>query len=291
MSRSWMFVPGDSEKKLAKAADLGADAIILDLEDSVVPSRKALGRAMVAEFLSSAPRGKIRWWVRVNPLDSEYHKLDIAKVAVAAPDGIVHPKPDAPEDVEQVSAYLDILEVEHGLAPGSIGILPIASETPKAVFSLGEYQFVTERVCGLTWGAEDLGAVIGASANLEADGEWTAPFEMTRSLCLLAAYAADVQAIDTVMPDFRDLDGLRRVCDKARRDGFTGKIAIHPAQIAVINAAFTPSSEELAHARAVIDAFAKEPDTGTLSLDGKMIDLPHLKQAERLLALAERLGG
>ena len=289
MSRSWMFVPGDSEKKLAKAVDLGADAIILDLEDSVVDSRKALGRDMVAEFLSSTPRGKIRWWVRVNPFDSECHKLDIAKVAVAAPDGIVHPKPDSPEDVERVSAYLDILEVEHGLTPGSIGILPVASETPKAVFALGEYQFATARVRGLTWGAEDLGAVVGASANLEADGEWTAPFEMTRSLCLFAAYAAGVQAIDTVMPDFRDLDGLRRVCDKARRDGFTGKIAIHPAQIAVINAAFIPSSEELAHARAVIDAFAKEPDTGALSLDGKMLDLPHLKQSKSLLALAKRL--
>lgn len=290
MLRSLMFVPGDSEKKLSKAESLGADGIVLDLEDSVVPARKDLARGMTRDFLLAHANAACEWWVRINPLDSEHVMHDLAAVVPAAPAGVMVPKPDSPLDVERVSNFIDILEVEHGIAPGTVGIIPVATETPAAVLTIGDYQYANPRVRALTWGAEDLSAAVGASANVDDGGRWLPPHQVTRSLCLFAAYAAKAQALDTVMADFRDLEGLERVCNEARRDGFTGKMAIHPGQVAVINAAFTPSDAELEHARAVIAAFAAAPEAGTLQLDGKMIDRPHLTQAERIVALASQLG-
>jgi citrate lyase subunit beta/citryl-CoA lyase len=291
MLRSLLFAPGDSDRKMEKAAGTGADCVILDLEDSVAASRKPLAREMTRDYLRAGPDPAVQFWVRINPLDSPHTLADLAAVVPAAPAGIVLPKANAPADLVRVAHCIDVLEAEHGLPAGAIGILPVATETAAAVFSLGQYGPDTPRLRGLTWGAEDLGAAVGASANTDGQGNWTAPYQLTRSLCLFAAYAAGVQAIDTVMADFRDLAGLERVCNEARRDGFTGKIAIHPAQVEVINRAFSPSAAELEHARAVIAAFAANPDSGTLNLDGKMIDRPHLKQAERIVGLAARLGG
>lgn len=287
--RSLLFAPGDSDKKMAKASDSGADCVILDLEDSVAASRKPIAREMVREFLKAGTNPNVEFWVRCNPLDGPYVLHDIAAVAAAAPKGIILPKTNGAEDIVTVARFLDVLEAEHGLAAGSIGILPVATETAAAPFGLGSYNKHTPRLRGLTWGAEDLGAAVGASSNLEANGQWTSPFVLVRALCLFAAHAAGVQAVDTVMADFRDLAGLERVCNEARRDGFTGKIAIHPAQVPVINQAFSPSDAEVAHARAVLDLFAANPDAGTLQLDGKMIDKPHEVQALRIIAMAERL--
>jgi len=286
--RSLLFAPGDSDKKIAKAAACGADCVILDLEDSVAASRKPLARDMVRDFLRAGTNPAVEFHVRINPLDGPYALGDLAAVVPAAPAAIVLPKAQGAADVLRVAIILDVLEVEHGLAPGSIGILPVATETASAVFKLGEYHRGMARLRGLTWGAEDLGAAVGASANREADGSWTSPYVLTRALCLFAAHAAGVEAIDTVMADFRDDAGLERVSNAARRDGFTGKIAIHPGQVAIINAAFSPSAAELEHARAVIAAFAAHPDAGTLNLNGNMIDRPHLVQAERIIAQAAR---
>ncbi len=287
--RSMLFVPGDSEKKLAKGAGIGADALILDLEDAVAAVRRPIAREMICEYLKSADRARCELWVRMNPLDGPDALRDIAAVARARPDGIALPKCNGPEDVLQVAHWLDVLEVEHGIAPGSIAICAIATETAAAPFALGRYKGAP-RLRILTWGAEDLAAALGASSNKDAAGNYTAPYVLARSLCLFGAQAAGVQGLDTVLPDFRNPARLREECNEARRDGFLGKIAIHPDQVAVINECFTPSPEEIAHARAVIDAFAANPDAGTLSLDGKMIDMPHLKQAERLMSIVKRRG-
>ncbi|HMM75669.1 MAG TPA: CoA ester lyase [Gammaproteobacteria bacterium] len=287
--RSMLFVPGDSEKKLAKGAGVGADALILDLEDAVAAARRPLAREMICEYLQSADRTRGELWVRMNPLDSADSLRDIAAVVRARPDGIALPKCNGPEDVQQLSHWLDVLEVEHGIAGGSIAICAIATETAVAPFSLGRYKGAP-RLRILTWGAEDLSAALGASTNKDAAGVYTAPYVLARSLCLFGAYAAGVQGLDTVQPDFRNPAKLREECNDARRDGFLGKIAIHPDQVAVINECFTPSAEEIAHAQAVIAAFAANPDAGTLSLDGKMIDMPHLKQAERLMSIVNRRG-
>ncbi len=285
--RSMLFVPGDSEKKQAKAAAIGADALILDLEDSVAASRRPLAREMTREYLRAADRAGSELWVRMNPLDSPDALRDLAAVVCARPAGLVLPKCDGPHHVRQLANYLEVLEVEHDIPPNTIGICAIGTETAIGPFTLGEYRGAP-RLRILTWGAEDLSAAIGASSNKGADGEYSAPFVLARSLCLFGAHAAGVQPLDTVQPDFRDHARLRRECDEARRDGFLGKIAIHPDQVAVINEAFTPSAAEIAHAKAVIAAFAANPDAGTLSLDGKMIDKPHLKQAERIMGIAAR---
>jgi len=289
MLRSLLFAPGDSDKKMAKASSIGADCVILDLEDSVAEQRKPLAREMVATFLRGERHPGVAYYVRVNPLDSGLTTRDLAAVVPARPDGIVVPKANGRDDLIQVSHYVDVLEAEHDLKEGATKLLPVATETAAAVFTLGEYRLGTPRLAGLTWGAEDLGAAVGASANLDANKDWTMPYQVTRSLCLFGAHAAGVQAIDTVMADFRDSERLKVVCDEARRDGFTGKIAIHPAQIPVINEAFSPSAAELAHAQAVIDAFKANPDAGTLQLDGKMIDRPHFVQAQRILAMAAEI--
>lgn len=285
--RSMLFVPGDSEKKQAKAAGVGADALILDLEDSVAASRRPLAREMTRDYLRAADRSGAELWVRINPLDSPDALRDLAAVVLAAPAGIALPKCDGPHHVRQLAHYLEALEVEHGIEQGSIGVCAIATETAIGPFTLGDYRGAP-RLRILTWGAEDLSAALGASSNKGADGEYSAPFVLARSLCLFGAHAAGVQPLDTVQPDFRDNARLKRECDEARRDGFLGKIAIHPDQVAVINDAFTPSPAEIAHAEAIIAAFAANPEAGTLSLDGKMIDKPHLKQAERIMGLAAR---
>jgi citrate lyase subunit beta/citryl-CoA lyase len=270
--RSLLFVPGDRPERMAKAAGCGADALILDLEDSVAPSAKPAARDAVAAFL--AQRRTLPLLVRVNPLDSGLVDADLAAILAHAPDGLVLPKAEGAASVEALAAK----------AP--LPILPVATETPAAVFLLGGYGAVSRHLLGLTWGAEDLPAAIGAATSREADGDYTAPYEMVRSLALFGAHAAGVAAIETVYPDFRDLDGLGRYAARGRRDGFTGMMAIHPAQVPVINAAFTPSDAEIAHARKVVALFAANPGAGALQLDGRMVDAPHLKQANALLARA-----
>ena len=287
--RSMLFIPGDSEKKLGKVDDCGADAVILDLEDSVAPSNKPLARELVPAFLAERPRGerKVKLWVRINPFDTGMTLEDLVAIVAAQPDGIMQPKTNSPEDVRRLSFYLDALEAEHGAAPGSIKILPVATETPIAPFHLGGFASAgLDRLMGLTWGAEDLSAALGASTNVDAMGEWAFAYKMARALCLMAAHASNVEAIETLYVDFRDDDGLRASCRAARAEGFTGRIAIHPAQVAGINQSFMPSDAEIDHAQRVLDAFAANPGAGTVGLDGKMIDIPHQKQAERVLAQA-----
>jgi citrate lyase subunit beta/citryl-CoA lyase len=287
MPRSWLFVPGDSEKKLAKGPTTGADALIIDLEDSVAKSRRSIGRELTCEYLSSADRSISQLYVRINPLDSNDALHDLAGIIAGKPDGLILPKAETVEDSNRLSHYLDALEVANGLELGSTRIFPIATETPGAMLTLDGYRNANPRVTALSWGAEDLSAAIGASTNQDEHGNLSAPYILARSLCLMAAHAAAVQAVDTVHTNFRDDDGLRRSSIQARRDGFSGKIAIHPNQVAIINDAFTPSSEEIEHAQVVIDLFAANPDAGTLSLDGKMLDKPHLTQAERVVAFTK----
>jgi len=284
--RSMLFVPGDSERKLAKGEGAGADALILDLEDAVAADRRPFARSLVREYLA-ARLGDARrpaLWVRINPLDSGDALADLAGVMPGAPDGIVVPKTNSGEDVVRLDHYLSALEAREGVAPGRTRILPVATETAGALFHLSSYAGASARLHGLTWGAEDLPAALGASTNRGPDGELAFVYQLARALCLAAAVAADVQPLDTVFPDFRDLAGLERNAARARMDGFTGKIAIHPDQVPVIQTAFTPSAAELAHARAVVAAFDANPDAGTVALDGKMLDRPHLVQARKTLA-------
>jgi citrate lyase subunit beta/citryl-CoA lyase len=283
--RALLFVPGDSERKLAKGDASGADALILDLEDAVAPERRPHARGLVREYLS-ARRGSARrpaLWVRVNPLDSSDALADLAAVVAGAPDGIVVPKTGSGADVVRLDHFLSALEAREGVALGRTRILPVATETANALFNLASYAGASPRLHGLTWGAEDLPAALGATTNRGPDGELGFVYQLARALCLAAAVAADVQPIDTVYPDFRDLEGLERNAARARMDGFTGKIAIHPDQVPIIQHAFTPTPAELAHARSVIAAFAASPNAGTVALDGKMLDRPHLLQAERIL--------
>ncbi|SFN99500.1 CoA ester lyase [Sphingomonas sp. OK281] len=272
--RSLLFVPGDRPERMVKALGLGADALILDLEDSVAPGAKDAARAHVAAFLAE-PR-TVPLFVRINPLDSGMADDDLAAVLPGKPDGIMLPKAEGGASLAALDARLS----------GDIVILPIATETPAAMFVLGSYGGVTQRLAGLTWGAEDLPVAIGAATSREVDGSYTAPYQLARSLTLFGAHAAGVAAIETVYPDFRDLDGLAAYAARGRRDGFTGMMAIHPSQVAVINAAFTPSPEERAKAQAIVDLFAANPGAGALQLDGRMVDAPHLKAAKALLALA-----
>ena len=277
--RSFLFVPGDRPERMEKALGLGADALILDLEDSVAPAAKAEARRHVAAFLAAHPEAKL--WVRVNPLDGEENDKDLDAILAGRPDGIVLPKAEGGASVDALVRRL----TERGNATAQV--MAIATETPAAIFGLGSYAGA-KRLAALTWGAEDLPAAIGAAASREADGRFTPPYEIARSLTLFGAAAAGVAPIETVYPDFRDLDGLAAYAACARRDGFTGMMAIHPAQVPVINAAFTPGEAEIAHAEAVVAAFEANPGAGALSLDGKMIDRPHLIQARRILAARGR---
>ena len=288
--RSLLFVPGDSERKLAKSDDFAADAIIIDLEDSVAPENKAAARALAREFLESRSGGRRhQLWVRINPVDSPHAGADLGSVMPAGPDGIVVPKVRSPEDVEVLGRRMGTYEAEHEFRVGATSILPLVTETPESLFQLGEYRRAGKRLAGLTWGAEDLAAAIGATANRDENGNWTSPYRMVRNLCLFAAHAAGVEAIDTVHANFRDLDGLEASCAEARRDGFGGKLAIHPDQVEVINRVFTPSEEEIAHAKKVVALFEANPGAGTLALEGVMLDMPHLKQAQRILSLANSI--
>ncbi|MFK7887987.1 MAG: CoA ester lyase [Gammaproteobacteria bacterium] len=292
MHRSWLFVPGDSERKLEKSLGVGADAIILDLEDAVAPARKDAARRIVAEFLAGpAKESAASVYVRVNPWSTSLCAEDLETVMASAPVGIVQPKSESAQDVIALGAAITAQENQHGIERGSTRILPIVTETPKAVFQLGSYTVGVPRLVGLTWGAEDLGAAIGASARRDEHGEWLQPYEMVRSLTLFAAHAAGVEAIDTLHADFRDAEGLRAHARRARQSGFTGKLAIHPAQVAVIHEAMTPSDDEVAKARLIVAAFEEFPEAGAVSLAGQMLDRPHLEGAHKVLALASRSEG
>ncbi|MFV0623057.1 HpcH/HpaI aldolase/citrate lyase family protein [Sphingomonas sp. ac-8] len=272
--RSLLFVPADRPERFAKAAASGADAIILDLEDSVHPDAKEAAAAEVAKFLAQPADGVLRL-VRINPLDAGRLDADLA-VAHAA-DAIVLPKAEGAASVRRLAERL---------GEGAPPILPIATETPAAVFALGSYAEVADRLLGISWGAEDLPAAIGAATSREEDGRYTPPYEMVRALALFGAHAAGVAAIDTVYPALADAEGLARYAARAARDGFTGMLALHPAQVPVINAAFTPTPAQVADAEAVVAAFAAAPGAGVLRHEGRMLDAPHLKQAQRLLQRA-----
>ena len=280
--RSLLFVPGDSEKKLGRGASSGADALILDLEDSVAPSRKPLARGMVAEYLAANQAGPQNW-VRINPLD-EGGVEDLAGIVRPGLSGIMIPKIDGGADVARLGHYLDVMERREGLAPGSIRILPVATETARAPFGLADFTGAAfPRLYGLTWGAEDLSTALGATTNRDETGAFAYTYRLVRSLGLLAAKAAATEPVETLYADFRDDDGLIPICVAAAREGFTGRIAIHPNQVAGINRSFSPSEADVAHAQRVVAAFAAQPDVGTVGLDGKMLDIPHLKQAQRVL--------
>ncbi|HYU11638.1 MAG TPA: CoA ester lyase [Stellaceae bacterium] len=281
--RSFLFVPADSERKLARGLDSGADALILDLEDSVAASNRPLARRQARAFLEAHGPDRIRRYVRINPLASGLALDDLAATAAGRPDGILLPK-CVPDDVRTLDHYLSAFEAAAKAPVGGIRIIAIATETPQAVFALGGYAGVSPRLDAITWGAEDLSACIGGN-NKTIDGEYDGPYRLARSLCLLAASAAEVLAIDTIYTDFKDEAGLKAECAAARRSGFAGKMAIHPAQLAAINEAFSVSAAERDWAERVIAAFAANPDAGTLALDGKMIDKPHLTLARRLLGL------
>ncbi|WP_428394306.1 HpcH/HpaI aldolase/citrate lyase family protein [Lichenicoccus sp.] len=275
--RSLLFVPADRPERIDKALASGADAVILDLEDSVTSERKALARETVAAVLARPDR-QVAIFVRINPLDSAHAMRDLDAAAPGRPDGIVLPKAEGARSLIDLNAGLS------ARGDGSARILPIATETPAAMFRLGEYAGVTDRLVGLTWGAEDLPAAIGAATAREPDGSYTPPYQLARSLTLFAAAAAEVAPIETVFPDFRDLPALSAYASRAARDGFTGMLAIHPSQIAAIHTAFTPSPSAIENAQAVVDAFAANPGAGAIALNDRMLDAPHLRQARRILA-------
>jgi citrate lyase subunit beta/citryl-CoA lyase len=285
--RSFLFVPADSDKKLAKGASSGADALILDLEDSVALSNKEAARANAADFLKSAGKSGPKLCVRMNALDTPLWKDDLKSVAALAPYAILIPKTISGGCVSIVADYLTELESEAGLRTGAIKLFCVATETAASMFNLGTYAGSSARLFAMTWGAEDLAAALGARDNKDEAGNYTGPYQMARTLTLLGAVAAGVTPLDSIYKDFRDEAGLEREARAAARDGFTAKMAIHPAQVAVINKVFTPSEEDLAHARAVVEVFDKAGDVGVVALDGVMLDIPHLKQARALLARAE----
>jgi citrate lyase subunit beta/citryl-CoA lyase len=284
--RSWLFVPGDSQPKLDKAPGCGADVVIVDLEDAVAPPAKQAARMLAASFLRThvQGRGKFARWVRINPLDTQLWREDLAAVMPGRPDGIVVPKAAGPEQLQGLVGELAAHEQRTGIPPGATRILPLVSETPAAALGIASYAGAAlPRLSGLTWGAEDLSAVLGATRKRDAGGAWTDTFRYVRAQVLLTAHARGIAPIDTLHANFRDLEGLQRIALESHADGFTGMLAIHPEQVEVINAAFTPSEDEVAEARAIVNAFSASPGAGTLSLDGRMIDQPHLEQARRLL--------
>lgn len=286
--RSFLFVPADQEKMLSRALGRGADALILDLEDSVLPEAKARARGAAAEFLRAytALDHRPRLIVRINALETGLVEDDLNAVCAARPDAVLLPKALGGASVIHLDAKLAVREAECGHAEGAIGILALATERARAIFDAGSFAGATARLEGLAWGVEDLSVDIGARATRDHRGAFLGPYAMARNICLLAAAAAKVQAIDTVMVDFRDDEGMRRECREAWRDGFTGKLAVHPDQVPIINDAMVPSREDLDFARAVIAAFDAHPGHGALSIDGKLYDTPHLLRARQTLALA-----
>src|SRR5690348_13285729 len=281
--RSLLFVPADSDRKLARGLESDADALILDLEDSVAAPNRPIARKLAREFLEAHGPERVRRYVRINPLASGLALDDLAATVAGRPDGILLPK-CTPDDVRTADHYISAFEAAAGAPAGAIRIVAIATETPQAVFALGGYGGVSPRLEAITWGAEDLAACLGGN-NRTIAGDYDGPYRLARSLCLLAAAAAEVVAIDTIYTDFKDPDGLKAECLAARRSGFAAKMAIHPAQLPTINEAFSVSAAERDWAEQVVTAFAANPDAGTLALDGKMIDKPHLVLARRLLGL------
>jgi citrate lyase subunit beta / citryl-CoA lyase len=290
--RSFLFVPGDSPRKLEKGLSSGADALILDLEDSVALDRKAEARATTLTFLGQVEPQvrRPRLWVRVNALESGLIDADLDVVMAGRPDAILLPKAEGGPSIIHLDAKLAVREAIHGLPDGHTRIVAIATETAASLFVAGTYAGSSARLAGLTWGAEDLSAELGSETNRDAAGAFTGPYRFARNLCLAAASAAKVQPIDTVFVDFRDEQGLHREAEEARRDGFTAKMAIHPGQVATINRVFTPTPAQIAKAEAVVSAFAANPGAGVIGIDGVMFDRPHLERARQLLARAQAAG-
>lgn len=285
--RSWLFAPGDSEKKMTKAAEGAADVVIFDLEDAVAEENKPAARAMVGEFLQGQDQAaRARLWVRINPLDGPHTRHDLAAIMSARPGGIMLPKSRGRHDVEELDRLLTAQELAHGIEPGSTAVIALVTETAAAMFTTGDYAGAP-RLVAMTWGAEDLADSIGALSNRREDGEYSFTYELARSLCLLGAAAAEVLPIETISTDFRDLDALRARATRVRREGYRGMLAIHPAQVEVINEAFSPSAEELAEAREIVALFEANPEAGTIGWKGGMLDRPHLSRARQLLAQVE----
>lgn len=285
--RSMLFVPGDRPERFAKAAASGADAVILDLEDAVTAEQRPEARAAIARWLASAER-TVPIWVRINPVESPDALVDLAAVIAARPDGIVLPKARDGSDVHRADHWLESLEVHCGFAPGGIRLLPLITESAGALLKAATFTALPSRVAGLTWGAEDLAADVGAARNRTPDGEYDFTYALARSFCLLAAAAAGVAAFDTVDTEFRDVAAVERRARDSRRQGFAGKLAIHPAQVTPIHAAFTPTSEEINWAERVLAVFRASPGVGAVAFEGGMLDKPHIRQAERILAAAGR---
>lgn len=286
-ARSWLFAPGDSEKKMEKATAGSADIVIFDLEDAVAPSEKPKARTLVREFLQSQAGSHDRLWVRINPLDGPYAVDDLAAIMPGKPGGIMLPKAYGRQDVEVLNNYLTALEAAFGAEQGSTKVIALVTETAEAMFTTGDYKGAP-RLVAMTWGAEDLADALGASENRNPDGSYGFTYELARSFCLMGAATAGVAPIETIQGDFRDLEGLRKRAEKVRRDGYRGMLAIHPAQVDVINEAFSPSEEEIAAAQEIVDLFAANPGAGTIGFKGAMVDRPHLARAQALLKLAGR---
>jgi citrate lyase subunit beta/citryl-CoA lyase len=286
-ARSWLFAPGDSERKMEKATGGAADIVLLDLEDAVAETEKPKARSMVAAFLAANAQHRARLWVRINPIQGPHALADLAAVVPGGPGGIMLPKPRGRADAELLNHYLTALEAAGGIAPGATKVIPLVTETPESLLAIGGYAGVP-RVAALTWGAEDLATALGATENRGADGAYEFTYELARSLCLVGAAAAGVPAIDTIQADFRDEAGLRKRTAQVRRAGYRGMLAIHPAQVDVINEAFTPSAQERAAAQEIVDLFAANPGVGTIGYKGAMLDWPYLARAQAVLALAAR---
>jgi citrate lyase subunit beta/citryl-CoA lyase len=287
-ARSWLFAPGDSEKKMTKAMEGEADIVLIDLEDAVAPDAKAAARPMVHDFIAANPEQRGRLWVRINPLDGPHTLDDLVAIMPARPGGIMLPKVYGRQDVETLDRYLEALEVANGIEQGSTPVIVLITETAEAMFHTGDYKGAP-RVVALTWGAEDLADSIGASSNKEADGAYSFTYELARSLTVLGAATAGVTAIETISADFKDLEALKARAEKVRRDGYRGMMAIHPAQVPVINEAFTPTEAEIAEAQEIVDVFAANPGVGAIGWKGGMLDRPYLARAERLLRQAGKL--
>jgi len=286
VNRSYLFVPGDSEKKFAKAASSKADALIIDLEDAVATAAKQAARDNLASFLSTDQAPEL--WVRINALDTDDSLADLDALSVRPPAGVLLPKASGAADIRALDTLLASMEQAAGIRSGRTRVLPLVTERPAALFRVAEYAEVTERLEALTWGAEDLAAALGALANKDAAGAWHAPYQLARSLCLIGAAAAGLPAIETVYTDVRDAEGVLAFARAARRDGFSGMLAIHPAQIEAIHDAFTPSRGEIDRARRIVALFDDNPEAGVMQLDGAMLDRPHYEQARRLLDVARR---
>ena len=286
-ARSWLFAPGDSERKMEKATAGVADIVILDLEDAVADAEKPKARGMVAAFLTANAKQRARLWVRINPIQGPYGLADLAAIMPGVPGGIMLPKPRGRADAELLDHYLTAFEAAAGTTPGTTKVMPLITETPESMLAMGSYAGVP-RVAAMSWGGEDLATALGAIDNRNEAGGYDFTYELARSLCLIAAAAAGVPAIETIHGDFKDEAGLRKRAAAVRRAGYRGMLAIHPAQIDVINEAFTPSAQELAAAQEIVDLFAANPGVGTIGHKGAMLDRPHLDRAQAVLALAAR---